>query len=682
MNHLFTSLHFSPRGETKCVRGASVQGPRRSTIGGVLAQYVEHDEQAQRSNSGPFARFGRQLVRNARRCVPFVLLLAAATGAASAQDDQHRWNLADIYPDQQAWREAKTAASKSFAQLDPCKGKLGESATSLLGCLDTLFAVRKEVVRVFGYASMLSDEDTRVDQHSQMRSEARLLSTEFSEKTSFLRPELLTIDKQKIDRFVGAEDGLAIYRVYLDDVLRQAPHTRSPDVEQVLAQSGPAARSASSIRRTLANAELPWPQVKLSSGDEIRLDTAAYAKYRASPGRDDRKLVFSSFWDVWKQYERTLGAALYSNLQADHFYSQARNYPNSLGAALAEDNIPESVYRTLVRETHAGLPVLYRYFKLRADMLGVDDLAYYDVYPPLVKGTREFSLDQAKDLAIAAARPFGFEYVAVMKRGFAERWVDFMPRPGKRSGAYMSGSIYDVHPFMLMNFNADFGSVRTLAHEFGHAMHSHLAKNSQPYPTSDYAIFVAELASTTNEALLQHHMLQHAESDEERLFYLGNDLERIRGTFFRQVMFAEFELKAHELVDSGEALTGGRFTEIYGDLLRRYHGHDQGVLTIDDLYTVEWSYIPHFYRNFYVYQYATSIAGGSLLAADIIAGKPGAVERYLDLLRAGSSKYPYELLKDAGVDLTTPTPYRTLIAHMTSVMDEIEKIRARQNTKR
>jgi len=616
------------------------------------------------------------------RCVPFVLLLAALTGAAIAQDEQHRWNLADIYPNKQAWQEAKAAAANRFAELDPCKGKLGESAGSLRACLDTVFAIRKEVVRVSGYASMLSDEDTRVDEHAQMRSEAQLLGAAFSEKTSFLRPELLDIDKQKIERFSVAENGLAIYRQYLDDVARQAPHTRSPEVEQVLAQSGPAARSASSIRRTLANAELPWPQVKLSSGEEIRLDTAAYAKYRALPGRDDRKLVFGSFWNVWKQYERTLGAALYSNLQADRFYSQARNYPHSLGAALAEDNIPEGVYRTLVRETHGGLPVLHRYFKLRADMLGVDDLAYYDVYPPLVEATGEFSLDQAKELAIAAARPFGSEYVAVMKRGFAERWVDFLPQPGKRSGAYMSGSIYDVHPFMLMNFNADFGSVSTLAHEFGHAMHSYLAKGEQPYPTSDYAIFVAELASTTNQALLQDHMLQHAETDEERLYYLGNDLERIRGTFFRQVMFAEFELKIHELVDNGEALTGGRFTEIYGDLLRRYHGHDQGVLTIDDLYTVEWSYIPHFYRNFYVYQYATSIAGGSLLAADIIAGKPGAAERYLDLLRSGSSKYPYELLKEAGVDLATAKPYRSLIAHMNRVMDEIEKIRARLDAAR
>lgn len=612
-----------------------------------------------------------------KRCVRGVLLLAVLTGGAGAENEQYRWNLADIYPDKQAWRDAKTAASKSFAELEPCKGKLGQSAESLRKCLDTVFAIRKEVARVAGYASMLSDEDTRVDEHAQMRSEARLLFSAFSEETSFLRPELLAVGKSKVEGFVVTESGLAIYRQYLDDVARQAPHTRSPEVEQVLAQSGPAARSASSIRRTLANAELPWPTIKLSSGEEIRLDTAAYTKYRAVPGRSDRKHVFGSFWNVWKHYERTLGASLYANLLADRFYSQARAYPNSLGAALAEDNIPESVYRTLVRETNAGLPVLHRYFKLRADMLGLDDPAYYDIYPPLVEATGEFTLDQAKELAIAAARPFGEEYVAVMKRGFAERWVDFLPRPGKQSGAYMSGSVYDVHPFMLMNFNSDFGSVRTLAHEFGHAMHSHLAKTAQPYPTSDYAIFVAELASTTNEALLQHHMLENAKSDEERLFYLGNDLERIRGTFFRQTMFAEFELRAHELVDSGEALTGGRFTEIYGDLLRRYHGHDQRVLTIDDLYTVEWSYIPHFYRNFYVYQYATSIAGGSLLAADIIAGKPGAAERYLDLLRAGSSKYPYELLKDAGVDLATANPYRTLIAHMSRVMDEIEEIRGR-----
>ena len=598
---------------------------------------------------------------------------------ARGQDAAYRWDLSDIFSDKAAWRTAKAETSSRFSDLEACRGHLGDSAQSLNECLDTVFEIRKQVARVASYASMLSDEDTRVEEHSQMRSEARLLSSKFAEKTSFLRPELLAVGKAAIAGFVESGPGLAIYRQYLDDVLRQEPHTRSPEVEELLAQSEPASRGASSVRRTFANAELPWSTVTLSTGEEVRLDTAGYSKYRALPQRVDRKLVFDTFWKTWKEFERTLGETLYANQLADKFYAKARKYPSSLAAALSDDNIPEAVYRTLVRETNAGLPVLHRYFRLRARMLAVQDPAYYDIYPPLVSRTDEFSVEQAKDLSLTAAEPFGEAYVEVMKQGFAERWIDFMPRPGKRSGAYMNGSVYDVHPFMLMNFNGDFGSVRTLAHEFGHAMHSHLAKNSQPYPASGYAIFVAELASTTNEALLLDHMLQHASSEDERLFYLGSDLERIRGTFFRQVMFAEFELKTHELVDSGEALTGARFTEIYRDLLYRYHGHSEGVLTIDDLYTVEWSYIPHFYRNFYVYQYATSIAGGSLLAADIIAKKPGAAERYLDLLRAGSSQYPYELLRNAGVDLATPRPYRTLIAHMSEVMDAIEEILKRRD---
>ena len=605
---------------------------------------------------------------------PVCLAAFLAARAASVETEADRWDLAGIYPNKQAWSEAKSSLAARLSEIEKCQGKLGENAATLRACLGTLFELRKELGRVGSYAAMLSDEDTRVDEHSQMREEASLLGSQLSQKASYVRPELLEIGEAKIRQFVERENGLKIYRQYLDDVLRQAPHTRSPEVEQVIAEAGPVTQAPSSVRRTLANADLPWPSVKLSTGEAAKLDNAGYTKYRAESNRDDRKLVFDTFWKTWKDYERTLGVSLYSNLLADRFQSQVRKYPNSLQSALAEDNIPEEVYRTLVRETNAALPSLHRYFKLRARMLGIDDLRYYDIYPSLIPAGDEFDLPQAKQLAMDAAKPLGGNYISVMKKGFADRWVDFFPRPGKRSGAYMNGSVYDVHPFMLMNFNGDFESVSTLSHEFGHAMHSYLSKNAQPYPTADYSIFVAELASTSNEALLIDHMLKNAKTGDERLFFLGNDLERIRGTYFRQAMFGEFELQTHDLVDKGEALTGSRFTEIYGDLLRRYHGHDQGVLKIDDLYAVEWAYIPHFYYDFYVYQYATSIAGGSLLASDIIEGKPGAAERYLGLLQAGSSKYPYELLKDAGVDLATSKPYRTLIARMNRVMDEIEAI--------
>jgi oligoendopeptidase F len=313
-------------------------------------------------------------------------------------------------------------------------------------------------------------------------------------------------------------------------------------------------------------------------------------------------------------------------------------------------------------------------------MLGIEDLGYHDIYPALVESDKKFPLEQGKRLALESSAALGPAYAEVMAHGLDSRWMDAYPRPGKVSGAYMNGSVYDEHPFVLMNYNDDYESVSTLAHEWGHAMHSYLSNRAQPYPTANYSIFLAEIASTFNEALLLEHMLGQARNDDEKLFYLGNALENLRGTYFRQTMFAEFELTIHDRAEAGEALTGAKLTSIYGDLLRRYHGHDQGVLKIDDLYAIEWAYIPHFYYNFYVYQYATSLAASSLLAETVLKGEPGAVERYMGLLKAGSSDYPFELLQEAGVDMTTAAPYRAVVTRMNAIMDQIEDILDRRGT--
>jgi oligoendopeptidase F len=341
---------------------------------------------------------------------------------------------------------------------------------------------------------------------------------------------------------------------------------------------------------------------------------------------------------------------------------------------MTAENVPQSVYRTLVDVTNANLATLHRYLALRGRMLGISDLAYYDLYTPLVTTDLTFPIDQGKTLVLKSVAPLGEGYVATVKDGFENRWMDVFPREGKRSGAYSAGSAYGVHPFVLMNYNDNYDAVTTLAHEWGHAMHSHLANEAQPLATADYGIFVAEVASTFNEALLLEQMLADASSDTERLFYLGSALETLRGTFFRQTMFAEFELTVHELAEKREALTGARFSEIYLELVRRYMGHDKGVVTVDDAYAVEWAYIPHFYYNFYVYKYATSIAASSLFAKQVLDKETGAKERFLSVLKAGGSEYAYTLLKDAGVDLATPAPYEALMAQMNSIMDEIEAI--------
>jgi len=311
-------------------------------------------------------------------------------------------------------------------------------------------------------------------------------------------------------------------------------------------------------------------------------------------------------------------------------------------------------------------------------MLGVKEMRYYDIYPPLVSGTREFSLEEAKRLTLEAVAPLGPEYVAALRKGFESRWMDVYPRPRKQSGAHMAGSAYDVHPYLLLNHTGNYESVATLAHEWGHAMHSYFSNRNQPFVTADYATFVAEIASTCNEALLLQHMLEVAKNDDERLLYLGSALEGLRGTFFRQAMFAEFERDVHARVDRGEPLSGEKLTEIYGEILRRYHGEKEGVMKIDDLYAVEWAYIPHFYSNFYVFQYATSIAASSLFADAILKKEPGARERYLKLISSGGSDYPYELVKAAGVDLATAAPYEAIVARMNRIMDEIEGILAKR----
>ncbi len=424
---------------------------------------------------------------------------------------------------------------------------------------------------------------------------------------------------------------------------------------------------------------MPWPTVKLSDGTEVKLDQSAYTKYRESANRDDRKLVFDAFWGKFKEFERTFGVTFYSNLKEDTVYAKLRHYPDSLARALDRNNVPPAVYDTLIRETNANLPTLHRYFRLRARMLGVKEMHYYDIYPPLVKSERDYPIDEGKKLMLEAVAPLGPDYVKAMENGLDHRWMDVYPRPHKLSGAHMAGAAYDVHPFLLINYTDNYESVSTIAHEWGHAMHTYLSNKGQAYPTSRYAIFVAEIASTLNEALLLDHMLKTAKDDDERLLYLGSALEGLRGTFFRQAMFAEFEREVHKRVDAGESLTGdGALEDLRRHPAAATTATPQGVVKIDEPYTVEWAYIPHFYNSFYVFQYATSIAASSLFAEAILKNEPGARERYLKMLASGSSDYPYELVKKAGVDLASPAPYRAVATRMNRIMDEIEAILARR----
>jgi len=619
------------------------------------------------------------LVSSAIRGIALLAALWASAEPGAAERPEDRWNLADLYPSATAWADDAARLEAQLKEFAACREHLGESARRFRACLDAQADFTKRYARLEEYASELLAEDTGAPESLELNEKARVLGAKLEEATSFMKPEILRLGKARLEGFYAQEKSLAIHRHPLDAILRAAAHTLDGEGESIVAAFALSKEAASSTHRILTNAELPWPTVRLSDGREVKLDQSAYTQYREAANRDERKKVFDAFWGTWKQFERTFGVIFHESLKKDAIYTRVRKYPDTLSRALDRERLPAAIYETLIAETNRNLPTLHRYFRLRAKLLGITgEMRYYDIYPPLVSSARKYPIDEGRKMMLEAVKPLGERYVAAMAAGLQNRWMDVYPRPRKLSGAHMAGSAYDVHPFVLMNYNDNYESVSTLAHEWGHAMHSYLSNAAQPFVTSDYPIFVAEIASTFNEALLLEHMLKNAADDNERLLYLGSALENLRGTFFRQAMFAEFEREVHARVDRGEPLSGDKLTRIYGEILRRYHGDREGVVKIDDLYTVEWAYIPHFYRPFYVFQYATSIAASSLLADAVLKGEPGARERYLKLLSAGGSDYPYELVKAAGVDLASPAPYRAVVARMNRIMDEIEAIQARR----
>lgn len=593
-----------------------------------------------------------------------------------------QWRLADLYPSDQAWRQAKDELAGRLDEILQYRGKLTDSARQLLACLKLNSDVSKTFGRLHGYAHMKSDQDTRDAAYLAMKQEIEQLVTEYNTKASFMEPEIVTLETETVEQWIAAEPDLKVYRMYLFDVLRSKPHTLSKEEEKILARTGQMADGPGSIYTVFSNAEMPYPEITLSDGTVATLNKAGYALHRASPNREDREAVFQAFWSGMNKFRQTFGVDLYAHLQTHVFYARTRNYESSLHRALDRNNIPIAVYHSLIRNVRDNLGTFHRYLRLKQRMLGVDTLKYSDLYAPVVKGLDlKYTFDEAKELYLDALQPLGADYRNAAERAFAQRWIDVYPMSGKRSGAYSNGGAYDVHPYILLNYNGRYDDVSTLAHEMGHALHSDYANRSQPFPLADYSTFVAEVASTFNETLLIHKMLWEIQDDDIRLSLLMNYLDGIKGTVFRQTQFAEFELKMHEKADRGEPLTGDTFTTLYGDILKAYYGHDAGVCHVEELYTVEWAYIPHFYYNFYVYQYATSFTAATALAEAVHGGDEGAAQRYLDFISAGGSDYPIDILKKAGIDMTTPEPFQMTMAAMNRTIDEIEAILARRESR-
>ena len=608
--------------------------------------------------------------------VTAICTVAPQLYAAESPEQGVAWDLTDIYADASAWEDALGKAQQRVAELGELKGTLGTSAETLSAALDRISVLTKEVVRLYVYTSLIYDTDQR-DAEAQARfGRSRTLLANFEEAVSWVAPEVLEVGDAHIEDFISSNPALGPHTFFLHDILRSGPHTLDAKTEAILAQASLALSASEQIYESYANADIPWPTVTLSEGREVTLSQAGYTLWRATPNRADRKLVFDTFWQTWNQYNDGMGATMAGNVQSNVFGAKVRNHESTLAANLFDDGLPPEVYTQLVTQVNEALPLFHRYLKLRGRMLGIDDLRYYDIYPPLVDvDTGEFSLERSAQITFEALKPFGEEYLSLLRKGLDGEWMHSHPAPGKRSGAYMNGSVYDVHPYVLLNHNDDYESLSTFAHEWGHAVHTLLAQANNPFETADYSTFTAEMASTINEILLQEYMIENARSDEEKLFYLGGALENIRGTLFRQTMFAEFELAMHQAVEAGEPLTGPRLNEMYGELLKRYHGHDLGVLTIDDAYAAEWAYIPHFYYDFYVFQYATSITGAAWFAEQFLAGEDEVRDAFIRVLSAGGSDYPHNILRDqAGLDMTSAEAYAPVLRRMESLMDRIEAL--------
>ncbi len=617
----------------------------------------------------------RFVVHGAIAVLACTLVVSAQEKDRSTVADKYKWDLTHIYPTDEAWRTAKDELTKELPALGTYQGKLGASAATLADALELLSRLTKAFNRTYVYASMMSDTDTRVSKYQGMQQEMIQLGAQLSAEASFIEPEILKLAPGTVEKFVASEPRLAPYRLYLDDIVRRAGHTLSDAEERLLASAGVMASAPSTTYGILSDADFPYPSVTLSDGKTVRLDSSGYSLYRALPNRDDRVKVMSEFFGALGKFRSTFGSTLNGQVQADLFTARARKYGSSLEAALDGPNIPTSVYTRLLDGVNRHLPTFHRYLALRRRMMKLTDLHYYDLYAPLVASVDlNYSIEDAQKLVMDALKPLGPEYSNAALRAFTERWTDWHPTEGKRAGAYSNGGAFDVHPYMLLNYNAKYTDVSTVAHELGHTMHSYFSNKTQPFPTASYPIFVAEVASTFNEALLIDHMLKTIKDDATKLSLLGNYLEGIKSTVFRQTQFAEFELRMHEMAEKGQPLTGEALDTLYADITRKYYGHDKGVCIVDDYIAHEWSFIPHFYRNFYVFQYATSFTAAEALAEKVIAGDAAATKRFLAFLGSGGSKYPIDLLKDAGVDMTTDEPLELTIRKMNRVMDEMERL--------
>ena len=589
----------------------------------------------------------------------------------SAVAAEFTWDLTDIFPSDEAWR-AEYEALKPYAEaVAAYQGRLGESAETLLAYFRLDDELNVRVGRLYGYANCKADEDTSNGFYQDLRGKALSLSVTLSSAGAFAASELLALSDETLTRFYAEQPELATYRRPIERVRRRRAHILSPECEALLASAGEMADSPDAIFGVFHNADLRFPAVTDGAGAEQPLTDATFVPLLQSGDRTLRRNAFETYYATLGGYRNTLAATLDAQFKQLRFFANARRYSSTLDAALDATEVPVSVYDSLIESVHANLDKMYRYVALRRRLLGVDELHMYDVYTPIAPDVaEEIPFEQAKATVLDALAVLGEDYTAMLREGFDHRWLDVYPNVGKRGGAYSSG-IARPHPYVLLNQTDDLDSQFTIAHEMGHAMHSYLSCKHQPVCTSDYVIFVAEVASTCNEVLLMRHLLRKSTDRRERAYLINHFLDQFKGTVYRQTMFAEFELEMGKLIESGEALTADALSEKYHALNKLYFGPD---MVSDDQIALEWARIPHFFYNYYVFQYATGFSAAVAIANRILKEGAPAVADYKKFLSGGCSTDPISLLKIAGVDMSSPEPVNSALALFGELVDEMEQL--------
>lgn len=582
---------------------------------------------------------------------------------------EHRWKLEDLFADQQAWDKEYAEVKDQLKQIAAFQGKLNDPQ-QLKNCLDLDESISLHTERLYVYANMRHHEDMAEPTYQSLSEKSKKLSVEANEATSFITPEILNLSAEQLDSFIS-NPLLAPFKRTLKEMKRQKPHVLSKAEEALMAQVGNLSQAPSTIYGMLNNADMKFPKIKDENGEEVELTHGRYIQFLESKNREVRKNAFETMYATYGKQKNTIAATLSANVAKNMFYAKARKYPSVLEMSLFGDNIPKEVYTNLIDTIHEHLPLMYRYMNLRKKLLKVDELHMYDLFAPLVEQfDMNITYEQAQQTVKESLKPLGDDYVQALQSGYDDGWIDVYENEGKRSGAYSWGA-YGTHPYVLLNHKDNLNSMFTLAHEMGHALHSYYSDNNLEYRDAQYTIFLAEVASTLNEALLMDYMLKKSTDPKEKMYLLTYYADQFRTTVFRQTMFAEFEKIVHDRSEAGESLTPQEYSKIYYDLNLKYYGED---MVVDKDIELEWARIPHFYTSFYVFKYATGFSAATSFAKQILDEGAPAVDRYLGFLKSGGSDYSINILKRAGVDMSSPEPIRQAMAVFADLIEQMEQL--------